>query len=383
MPDVSNQRAYELDILRGLAALFVVIHHWRFLFFPVTFVAPHYDALPLHALFLPIYTFGELFVDVFFSISGYVFFWLYADAIADRQIDSKRFFHLRFARIYPLFFVTLIAVAVLQGAYKALNGQYLIYVDNSLLDFVRNLFLIQGWTTHGAQSFNGPAWSISVEILLYILFFIFCRLRLNRLVWLLAAVIAGVWAKEYYGFVATGLPSFFLGGLSVYIVQRIAPQTSQIKWPLLIVTVALWLATYIRANAGLFVFLPVDTLLPSGFFKMNTFWAMLTPLTLITLAIWFRGKQAMLKPFAWLGDISYSVYLLHFPLILLISLWLSQQTPALREAIAHSPWAMAGFIVLLLGISKLSHDYFEVPMRNGIRQFSLAMIVQRRVIKTE
>jgi peptidoglycan/LPS O-acetylase OafA/YrhL len=92
LSDVSNPRAYELDILRRLAALFVVIHHWRFLFFPMTFVAPNYDALPLHTILMPIYSFGELFVELFFSISGYVFFWLYADAIADRQIDVKRFF---------------------------------------------------------------------------------------------------------------------------------------------------------------------------------------------------------------------------------------------------------------------------------------------------
>lgn len=376
MPKPDTTRANELDIFRGLAALMIVVHHWRFFYFPATFQTVDYHSLPLSGLLSPIYLFGEYAVEAFFTISGYIFFWLYAEAVATKSVDAAAFFRARFARLYPLFFATLILTLVLQMAYKAMNGQDLVYTDNNLVNFVKNIFLVQSWSYLSVQTFNGPAWSISAEVFLYLIFFIFCRFNRLRPVYVLMALVAGIIARQHLGIIGRGIPCLFLGGLAYYAVQALAPYRQRFRGPLLAVVGLLWFLTFVRAHPDLSPALvqwahdrlPGVDFAPLGYvFGLNSFWGVLMPLTLIALVSYFHDKQAHLQPFAWLGDVSYSLYLLHFPLILVVSLWLSQQSAALKAQVAGSPLVMLAFIAVLLGLARLCHRYFEMPARTWIR----------------
>src|ERR1700743_3406757 len=104
------KRLYALDALRGLAALSVVVWHWQ-----------HFYALsgtwqtgwqrasqPFFWALQPLYDAGWAAVDLFFALSGFVFFWLYGAAIASRSIGGPRFSLLRFSPLYPLRFSTLL-----------------------------------------------------------------------------------------------------------------------------------------------------------------------------------------------------------------------------------------------------------------------------------
>ncbi|WWL43599.1 hypothetical protein V5O39_17130 [Pseudomonas parakoreensis] len=73
----------------------------------------------------------------------------------------------RFSRIYPLHLLTFLAVALLQKIYSAHTGNAFVYPFNDAWHALLNVFLAPAWGLEQGWSFNGPAWSISVEVLLY------------------------------------------------------------------------------------------------------------------------------------------------------------------------------------------------------------------------
>jgi peptidoglycan/LPS O-acetylase OafA/YrhL len=77
---------------------------------------------------------------------------------------------LRLSRLYPLHFATLILVAFLQFAYMYSHGQFFLY-RNTPEAFVTNLVFGSNWFPWQTTTFNGPIWSVSVEIVVYFGFF--------------------------------------------------------------------------------------------------------------------------------------------------------------------------------------------------------------------
>ncbi len=175
-PAAIPERLYLLDLLRGLAALAVVFWHWRHFFSIGTEPAAlQMDRMPFFSLFSPLYKVGGLGVEMFFSLSGFIFYWLYARRVANGQISGREFFILRFSRLYPLHLATLIAVALGQVAYSRMTNTPFVYAFNDAYHLGLNLLFAFSWGMEKGYSFNGPAWSVSVEVALYGLFFLLSR----------------------------------------------------------------------------------------------------------------------------------------------------------------------------------------------------------------
>jgi hypothetical protein len=210
---VKSSRFYSLDALRGVAALCVVFWHWQHFFYAGT-KPGHVDLarLPFERWFHLAYVRGELAVDLFFCLSGFIFYWLYADRVSRRTITGGHFAWLRFSRLYPLHLATLALVAVGQRWMMKTQGCYFVYDQNDKLHFAYNLFLVSGWGVERGFSFNGPIWSVSVEVFLYGLFFAACRLLPVR-----AGVLAGLAA------LGRGMLSFFYRRVRVFPVSRLRP----------------------------------------------------------------------------------------------------------------------------------------------------------------
>jgi len=381
---VVEARFYELDILRGLAAFLVVIFHYKH-FLTEDAINFDYDHLPFHTVLTPIYVYGLMFVEMFFSISGYVFFWLYSGAVSEKRLGARRFFVARFARLYPLFFVTFIAVALMQLVFYGLYGQTYIYQHNTPLQFLLNLFMVHQWQPHAEQTFNGPSWSLSVEVFLYILFFTLASKRLNHPFILGALAAVGVAFNlthpiESNSGIARGVASFFLGGLAFYGVSALR-QPGREAWQKRVVQVLMWVLpclwglSYVRGQSNLWdgwQAASPDNPLWTVFGTPGFVYAVV-PLTLVFLGL-RQGKweltiltPARLHRFAWIGDISYSLYLIHFPLQIGIMIVMARLPFATRVAIFSSPLTLIAFLALGVGLARLSFTYFEMPMREWIK----------------
>ncbi|MDR3468322.1 MAG: acyltransferase [Xanthobacteraceae bacterium] len=335
-------RIVAIDALRGVAALVVVLWHWPHFF---QLQATPDAALPLYALLWPFYRYGAWGVDLFFCISGFVFYTQYADAVAGRMLSSLAFARLRFSRLYPLHLVTLLAVAALQSVFTHQTGHAFVYSDLSWRSFALQLALASNWWTR-PYSFNGPVWSVSVEILLYASFFVLARIGAIRPPVLLAVAVAGMFLMPVNEDVARGLAAFFVGCLCGIAVARARAGSFGLgAWLALIVVATLWAQTGI-SRAELIVK-----------------WAVF-PGLVIALALADGKLRAVSERLHWLGDISYSSYLIHFPLQLTLVTF-AATTGAVIDF--SSPWTLGGFFVALVALSLLSFHRLERPAMRWIR----------------
>src|SRR6266481_2914302 len=213
---MESKRLTSLDALRGVAALSVVAWHWQ-----------HFSALgggrqggwtremqPFFWLLKPLYVQGWAAVDLFFVLSGFVFFWLYGEAIRERATGAWRFALLRVSRLYPLHFAMLIAVAALQFFFFRACGRFFVYQGNGAAHFAAHLFMMQSWWPNSPQSFDGPTWSVSIEMLLYVMFFIACRAGLKRGPHCLMLALVGGLVLLHDEHIGRGIIGFFMGGFA-------------------------------------------------------------------------------------------------------------------------------------------------------------------------
>ncbi|MEB0079645.1 acyltransferase [Pseudomonas sp. CCI3.2] len=289
-----DRRFHALDSFRGLCALAVVVYH-------------------LHVVGsiteLQFFSNADLFVEFFFVLSGFVITHAYGSGA---PIDFRKFFILRTFRLLPLH-VFMLGVFILFEFLKLLaahkgfafnkepfTGQY---APSQILP---NLFLIQAWTPLTENlSFNYPAWSISIEYYMYMIFAgvaFFCAAH-KKLAW--SAISLGAFVLLYNNagalteFAYKGLSCFFAGALSygVFGVIKKNLKTNYVVYSLLEV-VSLCLIV-MALNSDLTQKTIVCSLLFCG---------------VVTLFAFDAGVVSSLlktRVFSFLGRLSYSIYLTH------------------------------------------------------------------------
>lgn len=349
---VFPERLYALDALRGIAALAVVFWHWQHFFFQGAVPGPLLrEAQPLYGVFSLFYRHGGDAVSLFFSLSGFIFFWLFAQTLASRELNGKQFFLERFSRIYPLHLATFLAVALLQKIYSAYVGSAFVYPFNDAYHALLNVFLAPAWGLELGWSYNGPAWSISIEVLLYASFYLLWRYTKAPLSISALLILVAVWIFPAHYKVSLGVFGFFCGGLGYVLVAWLMRRFTG-QWVgagLILVTVLGW---YLFNMSG------PDSQLPK--------FALLFPLTIMTIAACHQWLEPFARRFAWLGDISYASYLLHFPLQIIAALLADKFLPG--RGVFYQAWTLVLFFAVLIGTSLLCHHAFERPVQRWLRQ---------------
>lgn len=375
-PAVSH--LYSLDFARGVAALAVVLWHWQHFFFngsvPGVFLR---EEQPFYSLLFLFYEKGWFAVDFFFALSGFVFSWLYADPIRQRSINPRTFFFLRLSRLYPLHLATLLLVAGLQWLYMRSHGAYFVYPLNDTYHFILNMFFAPAWGLEKGFSFNAPIWSVSVEVVLYAMFFGMARLLPARAIYALLLAMAGLYLQSYSALIGRGLFAFYMGALVYFAYQKLLTEELIYRSakPLLLICLSAWLLTLLefelgslQAALGKFC---TASCTGTGLERLKALWVtgLLLPVTILPLAISETVGKGGWERTAWLGEISYASYLLHFPLQLIFFTVFAEVLPG--RAIFYSPALLLGYFVVLITISLLAHRYFERPLQKLIRQRSL------------
>jgi peptidoglycan/LPS O-acetylase OafA/YrhL len=357
-PDSAN-KLLGLEALRFLTAFAILVYHYRhFAFLSDKPIGVEPARLPFYGPLQPFHDSGAFGVWVFWCISGFIFFWKYRDPIAERSVGGWKFFVLRFSRLYPLHLVTLLLVALLQPVYFGLQGCFFVFQNNDLPHFFAQLFMASDWGLVHGKSFDGPIWSISVEVMVYFLFFV---MLLASRSWLLnvavvVACVAAAWLHAS-GHLTNCLAFFYIGGLAA--MARRAAATASFKREIEILA---WLAA--AMVPPLVVHLAGDQFYRTDFPLFLAF----TPILLFCLSREFSVPVSIQKAVEAAGNMTYSSYLLHFPLQLGIMI-------GFAIAGFKVPLYETAFFVLYLGMTLLAsyfaYRYFEAPAQNLIRDYLL------------
>ena len=349
-PPVQAPGHYHLiDAMRGVAALVIIFWHYQHFFYApgaeraiggFRTQQPFYDELAW------LYQHSKYAVQLFWVISGFVF----AHVYHGRGSTTRSFVVNRVARLYPLHLLTLLIVAALQAVAQAQFGTSLVYHDNSLGNFLLHLGLASNWWPTVVYSFNAPIWSVSIEILVYGLFwlslpFLF-RLGVFGPLLLAGLSIAACFGQQaYILFMCTAC---FFGGAAIFALHAAG------SWRLSVLTaVMLVLAGAIAWTDSLDVrrYLGVPLLGMA--------------LVLVAALLEPHLRSGALRRSRWLGDASYGIYLWHFPVQLVLLL----VVPGLAtdHEIARSPIFLLVFLGIVVALAVLSYHLFERPARQWLR----------------
>lgn len=287
-PFARTEHIVSLDGIRGIAALVVVIYHLQVLFH------------------LPDFK-GFLAVDLFFVLSGWVMAHSYESRIVN-GMPFRQFMVQRMARLYPLYLVALLAAFLVQGM-KMFRGT----ATANLTCAAPNLLMLPCLQeAPAAFPLNSPSWSIFSEIVVNVIWYFTTRMGLHTLRWKIAAnlafaivswvVIAGCGrylngynnSDIHEGLLRAGLG--FTSGLVLHTCRR--------NFLVAIYFLALSCVAMLMLNSHAFNHdLSQDLMLTLAGFPI-----------LIWLVVRLRPALLENRIAAWLGNISYALYLLHIPL---------------------------------------------------------------------
>jgi len=393
--------------LRFVAALLVVLFH----FMPWS-VLDHPGAPgPVRAIagaVLGVVRSGFTGVSFFFILSGFILAYTYLGPAGRRKGRSPRHFWLaRLARVYPLYLVAFLLAAVpfflwggSRGGQTMCDGH-----QNPVVTAVASLLLVQAWIPCSASVLNQPGWSLSVEAFFYLTFPLLALplARLGRRGLLLVAAaawatlaavalaytaiapdgpIGGVswhaqfWHKTLYMSPLARLPEFVMGVALGALFLRSGAESGARTPPRGVIIALLPLL----ALAGVVVALtggPLPVVLFNG--------VLLDPLfaLLIYSLAWVGGWS----PLAWLlasppllllGEASYAIYILHWPLWDWTSRYLKPLVPTLatREAF------FAAYLGIVVAAAVLSYRVIERPARRALlRLFERGPASRRTEVK--
>ena len=357
--DVKKQTGSKLlglEIIRFAAAFAVLVWHYQHFFYvadaPVGFIR---EQQPFYGLLKLFYEYGFYGVQVFWCISGFIFFWKYRDILAARLMSPAKFFVLRFSRLYPLHIVTLFIVAGLQVVYFSGHGHYMVFIFNDLKHFALQLFMASNWGLQDGESFNGPIWSVSIEVLVYLGFFLGLRV-LGKSALINIAVVGGCAALKVAGLhtpILDCFAVFYIGGLSA-IAMRYFRDT---RFHKLLTIVACLLLVIVPVAAG------ITGIASRGSFA-PLFLMFYVPMLLYVAATDFKVSPPLQRMIEVLGNLTYASYLIHFPIQLCVAIAFT----ALGMAIpGYSPLLFCCFIGITLLGSYFVFKHFEMPAQRFIR----------------
>jgi peptidoglycan/LPS O-acetylase OafA/YrhL len=336
---------HAIDLLRGIAALSILFWHYVH-FYMVGTVVRGYDPTrnPFYDQLWLLYDHGGNAVQLFWLISGFTFAVVYTQ----RQATTRTFVIHRFARLYPLQLVTLCVVAALQIASVRLLGHGWIYADNDLPHFVDQLLMTDGWGPTIRFSFNGPTWTVSVELLVYALFWVlltrlFARGALFPLV--IAVASLGLSRLGPFQHILQG-GFFFFVGCALYPVFLAcrgwrAAMALTVGLPLAAAAVVLerW-----HAVGAVSMLVLVSAVLGAAFVNVERLPAMAR------------------RVCRWVGDNTYGIYLWHVPVQ--ITILTGASLLALPRTIFLSPAFLIGFVAVTVGLARTSFLLIERPSRS-------------------
>jgi peptidoglycan/LPS O-acetylase OafA/YrhL len=342
---VPDSRRYypTLDLIRGIAAFFVLVYHVQ------------------HWLLGPGYAVNAgLAVDLFFCLSGFVLASAYADRFA-AGMTLPDFMISRLIRLMPL----VVVATVISGSYiwaRTLQGRDATFGAELVTAITLNLISVPFFGASpaigGPQLFplNGPQYTIWLELFANLAWYLTSRLRWRGLNYVVAGVslaylalfgIGGDTAGTFWLGLPRVLYSFYAGVILFTLTEHRGT-----------VELAAFGKAVFRACFALMVVtfaLPLPYLMP---WPLELAWiALLSPALVVTAArVRITGRLFLIA--TWLGAISYPIYILHYP----IFCWMNGAYQIVFKTTNFMAEAAILLIVLPLA-SMMALRIFDEPVR--------------------
>lgn len=365
----ANRYFGTLDALRGIAALCVFMVHAQ-----IEFAGQGLEFFYRDSVFVK---HSYLFVDFFFVLSGFVITASYGDRLRGWG-ELRAFMILRFARLYPIHLVVLLAFVAFEGIKALLAGlspgvvRTEAFTGRFAVEFLpANVLLVHGFGFDDEPTWNRPSWSISTEFWTYLLFGVLAAIGFTR--WRLFVPVAlgavlgmavGL-AAQHVDLDITGryawvrcIMGFFVGVLVYRLHRRLAKRgllgtlADRTGTSLLEVAAVLALVVFVLAAYGAVSFL--------------------APAVFAAVVFLFAGAQGVVSSFLnlpllrWLGTISYSIYMVHYLVLIAVGL-VVRRVSALQSALAVDLVTIGAGILVCL-VATLTYRWVEKPWRDRSRR---------------
>ncbi|MGE0589936.1 MAG: acyltransferase family protein [Cyclobacteriaceae bacterium] len=352
-----------LDGLRGVAAIVVVAFHLLEIFAG----GDHLKQIINH---------GYLAVDFFFVLSGFVIGYAYDDRW--EKMTLKDFFKRRLIRLHPMIIIGM-AVGAIGYYFSASPVLFPQISDTAFVTMILVMFIgftllpvppsldIRGWGE--MHPLNGPAWSLFFEYIANLLYALFIRkwsnTALSVLVILTGAAtiqlavtspqgdLIGGWSVEpgqlRIGFTRLLYP--FFAGLLLSRVAKPGKVKNAFLWCSLLVV-------------GVLAFPRVGG---SEHLWMNGLYDALSVIIMFPLIVYLGASGEVKGKFMtglsrFLGDISYPIYITHYPLIYIFASWVVDNNKTMTEAWPVALLVFVSAIALAYGSLKL----YDIPVRKWL-----------------
>ncbi len=345
-----KKRYYVLDAFRGLAALMVALFHFK-LDNPVT------DSVLVNQAWL--------FVDFFFVLSGFVLAHTY---FYERAVNLRTFTRARLARLYPLYLYALLVMVTFETLKYLLTHMGLSlfnhppFSENDLPGFIYSITLLNSFGFDHELTWNTPGWSISAEFWSNMLVAALLVLPLLRGRFHVVAVVAA------------------LGGMiALMLLHKELDLTYDAGWLRCLYGFALGMLVYslhrrFALSPRLMGALEIPLLL--GCLCVIVFhqhlWFLLPPFAFAAAIYVFAGEHGVLSrllkktPFQTLGHISYSIYLNHVIVAIIVE-------KTARLAFPTMPlWASLAvtfvYVAAVVVYAMITYRWIEEPARKALRR---------------
>jgi len=336
-----------LDGLRGTAAILVVIFHLFEAYFPV--MSNH----PMHH--------GYLAVDFFFLLSGFVVGYAYDDRWG--RMSTWEFFKIRLVRLHPLVILGTIIGAVCFWFDPFTNGaehtQLIKLIGVMILSFtLLPAPDVRGWgETH---PLDGPCWSLLQEYIGNIIYGFFGKKMTKLALWILviisgiALIIVATWRGDlatgwgyntiWIAFVRMMFP--FFAGLLLF------RSGKRIRMP----------HAYLFCSLLLAVLFFMPTFKYNGIYEAACIIIAFPVIVAAGAGGEISGRWLKLCNFS--GQISYPIYITHYPFIYIYTMWIALKKPAPAQIV---PIAIGLFVLFML-LAYASFKLYDEPVRNWLKK---------------
>lgn len=333
----------QLTFTRFVAAIVIVVYH--FAIERETPVFPFNKSETLYEIFKG----GHLGVSYFYVLSGFIMYYNYGDET--KKINLKTFFVSRIARIYPMH---LVALAMMFLIFDYIADRL------NVTSFFLQTTLLQAWSYAYRHSYNWPAWSLSVEMFFYLVFpivlLVIHKLKPNRSIAVLILFwVASMVQQWFFWGTIELLPLLHLNSFLVGILAGILFKNNTFGF-----------LNNRNSNTILFV-CTLGVLMFSAAIQETdrSGTGLLAPLFGFFILIVATNKSSWSaffskKLFILLGEISYCIYILHWPIWLIME----RHMPIHLKNNTHFYFYL-GVVILA---SYFSYEYIEKPSRVFIRK---------------